>query len=120
MELCREGHRRAAGMGSAVCRPEAEYPDLASEFASAEATANFPLTFGEKADAYIQQCQDSMEKVASQKASQVANAFGPLLPELIGGSADGWFKPNYLVTGSKPITADDAQGNYIYYGVRKG
>lgn len=98
---------------------KAEYPDLASEF-ERRSNGQLPADFSEKADAYIQQCQDSMEKVASRKASQnCLNAFGPLLPELIGGSADLAGSNLTIWSGSKPITADDAQGNYIYYGVRE-
>ena len=98
---------------------KAEYPDLASEF-ERRSNGELPADFSEKADAYIQQCQDSMEKVASRKASQnCLNAFGPLLPELIGGSADLAGSNLTIWSGSKPITADDAQGNYIYYGVRE-
>ena len=96
-----------------------EYPDLADEF-ERRSNGELPAGFSDKADAYIQQCQDSMEKVASRKASQnCLNAFGPLLPELIGGSADLAGSNLTIWSGSKPITADDAQGNYIYYGVRE-
>jgi transketolase len=66
----------------------AEYPDLASEF-ERRCKGELPADFSDKADAYIRECQQNMEKVASRKASQnCLNAFGPLLPELIGGSAD--------------------------------
>ena len=96
-----------------------EYPDLASEF-ERRSNGQLPADFSEKADAYIQQCQENMEKVASRKASQnCLNAFGPLLPELMGGSADLAGSNLTIWSGSKPITADDAQGNYIYYGVRE-
>jgi len=50
---------------------------------------DLPEDFSAQADAYIQECQDKMEKVASRKASQnCLNAYGPMLPELLGGSAD--------------------------------
>ncbi|HAW44315.1 MAG TPA: transketolase, partial [Klebsiella pneumoniae] len=55
----------------------------------------------------------------SRKASQNAiEAFGPLLPEFLGGSAD--LAPSNLTlwSGSKPIN-EDAAGNYIHYGVRE-
>jgi transketolase len=98
---------------------KAEYPDLASEF-ERRSNGQLPADFSEKADAYIRECQEKMEKVASRKASQnCLNAFGPLLPELMGGSADLAGSNLTIWSGSKPITADDAQGNYIYYGVRE-
>ena len=97
----------------------AEYPDLASEF-ERRCKGELPADFSDKADAYIRECQQNMEKVASRKASQnCLNAFGPLLPELIGGSADLAGSNLTIWSGSKAITGDNAQGNYIYYGVRE-
>ena len=98
---------------------KADYPDLASEF-ERRSNGQLPADFSEKADAYIRECQEKMEKVASRKASQnCLNAFGPMLPELIGGSADLAGSNLTIWSGSKPISAEDAQGNYIYYGVRE-
>jgi transketolase len=97
----------------------AEYPDLASEF-ERRCKGELPADFSDKADAYIRECQQNMEKVASRKASQnCLNAFGPLLPELIGGSADLAGSNLTIWSGSKAITGDNAEGNYIYYGVRE-
>ena len=98
---------------------KAEFPELASEYARRSAK-ELPEDFAEKADAYIKQCQEEGEKVASRKASQnTLNAFGEILPELLGGSAD--LAPSNLTmwSGSKAITADDASGNYVHYGVRE-
>ena len=98
---------------------KADYPGLASEF-ERRSNGQLPADFSEKADAYIRECQEKMEKVASRKASQnCLNAFGPMLPELIGGSADLAGSNLTIWSGSKPISAEDAQGNYIYYGVRE-
>jgi transketolase len=61
-----------------------------------------------------------MEKVASRKASQnCLNAYGPMLPELLGGSADLAGSNLTIWSGSKDISGDNADGNYIYYGVRE-
>ena len=58
--------------------------------------------------------------IASRKASQnCLNAFGPLLPELLGGSADLAGSNLTLWKGCKPVVAEDASGNYMYYGVRE-
>lgn len=94
-------------------------PALAAEF-KRRISGELPADFAEKAQAYIQQCQDKGETVASRKASQnTLNAYGPLLPELIGGSADLAGSNLTIWSGSKGITKDDASGNYIYYGVRE-
>ncbi len=98
---------------------EAAYPDLASELLRRMA-GELPANFAADAQAYIEQCQQSGDTIASRKASQnTLNAFGPLLPEFLGGSAD--LAPSNLTmwSGSKAITADDASGNYLHYGVRE-
>ena len=95
------------------------YPELAAEF-ERRANGDLPADFSAQADAYIQDCQDKMEKVASRKASQnCLNAYGPTLPELLGGSADLAGSNLTIWSGSKDITGDNANGNYIYYGVRE-
>ena len=95
------------------------HPELAAEF-ERRANGDLPADFSTQADAYIQDCQDKMEKVASRKASQnCLNAYGPMLPELLGGSADLAGSNLTIWSGSKDITGDNADGNYIYYGVRE-
>jgi transketolase len=79
-----------------------------------------PADFPQQAAAYIARCQQEGKSIASRKASEnCLNAFGPLLPELLGGSADLAGSNFTIWSGSKGITADDASGNYIYYGVRE-
>ncbi|GAB5412712.1 MAG: transketolase [Congregibacter sp.] len=95
------------------------YPDLAAELRRRLA-GDLPGDFAAKADAYIRQCQDEGQSIASRKASQNAiNAFGPALPELMGGSADLAGSNLTLWSDSQGLSADDAAGNYIYYGVRE-
>ncbi|MBN7770916.1 transketolase [Marinobacter daepoensis] len=94
-------------------------PELAAEFQRRMA-GDLPADFAEKAQAYIQECQDKGETVASRKASQNSlNAYGPLLPELMGGSADLAGSNLTIWSGCKGVTKEDASGNYIYYGVRE-
>jgi transketolase len=94
-------------------------PELAAEFKRRMA-GKLPADFSEKAQAYIQECQDKGETIASRKASQnTLNAYGPLLPELLGGSADLAGSNLTIWNDSKPLTKEDASGNYIYYGVRE-
>ena len=98
---------------------KAAYPELAADFLRRQA-GELPATFLEQADAYIRECQEKGDKVATRKASQnTLDAFGPLLPELAGGSADLAGSNNTIWKGCKSVTADDASGNYIHYGVRE-
>lgn len=93
--------------------------ELAAEFKRRMA-GELPADFSEKAQAYIQECQDKGDTIASRKASQnTLNAYGPLLPELMGGSADLAGSNLTIWSGCKGVTKDDASGNYIYYGVRE-
>ncbi|WOX04345.1 transketolase [Microbulbifer pacificus] len=95
------------------------YPELAEEFVR-RMKGELPADFLAKADEYIKKCQADAEKIASRKASQNAlNAFGPLLPEFLGGSADLAGSNLTIWSGSKGVSADDASGNYVYYGVRE-
>lgn len=95
------------------------YPELAAEFTRRMA-GELPADFAQQADAYIAQLQAEPAAIASRKASQNAlNAYGPLLPELLGGSADLAGSNLTLWSGSQGISATDASGNYIYYGVRE-
>ena len=95
------------------------HPDLAVEFAR-RLSGDLPDNFAEQADAYIRQLQNDGPTVASRKASQnTLNAYGPLLPEMLGGSADLAGSNLTLWSGSKGVSADDASGNYLFYGVRE-
>ena len=97
----------------------AAYPTLASEF-KRRIAGELPADFAEKAAAYIQQVAEKGETIASRKASQNAlNAFGPLLPEFLGGSADLAGSNLTLWKGCKGVSAEDASGNYMFYGVRE-
>ncbi|MDP3815780.1 transketolase, partial [Pseudomonas sp.] len=97
----------------------AAYPELASEF-KRRIAGELPADFAEKAAAYIQEVAAKGETIASRKASQNAlNAFGPLLPEFLGGSADLAGSNLTMWKGCKGVTAEDAAGNYMFYGVRE-
>lgn len=95
------------------------FPEEAAEF-SRRIKGDLPGNFVEKADEYIAKLQANPEKLATRKASQNAlNAYGPLLPEMVGGSADLAGSNLTIWEGSKGVINDDASGNYIYYGVRE-
>ncbi|WP_420789027.1 transketolase [Shewanella algae] len=98
---------------------EAAYPALAAEL-KRRLNGELPANFDADANAYIEQLQANPANIASRKASQNAlEAFGKMLPEFLGGSAD--LAPSNLTmySGSKPISAEDASGNYLHYGVRE-
>lgn len=96
------------------------HPELAAEFERRVIKGELPAEFSAKADEFIRECQAKGEKIATRKASQNAiAAYGKLLPELLGGSADLAGSNLTLWSGSKPVTKEDASGNYIYYGVRE-
>jgi transketolase len=96
------------------------HPILAGEFNRRVIKGELPADFTAKATAFIAECQAKGENIASRKASQNSiAAFGAILPELLGGSADLAGSNLTLWKGSKGVTAADASGNYIYYGVRE-
>lgn len=97
----------------------AAYPELAAEYARRMRGA-LPDAFVDCADQAIAAIDRTATTVASRKASQMAlDAFGPLLPELIGGSADLAHSNLTIWKGSKDVLKDPAHGNYVYYGVRE-
>lgn len=101
-----------------LVRYEEAHPDLAVELVR-RLKGELPGHFAERAAEHIASCQEKGESIASRKASQNSiAAFGEILPELIGGSADLAGSNLTLWKGSVPIT-DSADGNYIYYGVRE-
>ncbi len=95
------------------------HPELAAEY-SRRMAGELPQGFAGEADAYIAKLQEDGPVVASRKASQMAiEAFAPHLPELVGGSADLAHSNLTLWSGSKDANGDDANANYIYFGVRE-
>ena len=95
------------------------FPALADEFLR-RLRGELPANFDEQVDAHVAECLSASANVASRKASQQAlNALGPVLPELLGGSADLAGSNLTLWSGARGVTAEDASGNYVYYGVRE-
>jgi transketolase len=96
------------------------HPELGNEYQRRVIEQNLPALFEKNADLFIAQCQKDGQNIASRKASQNSiEAYGKFLPELLGGSADLAGSNLTLWSGSKDITADDADGNYLFYGVRE-
>jgi transketolase len=97
---------------------ETAHPSLAAEF-KRRVNGELPAHFLEQADTFITSVDAKAEKIASRKASQNAlNGYGPLLPELMGGSADLAGSNLTIWKGCKSIK-EQADGNYINFGVRE-
>ncbi len=97
----------------------AQYPEQAAEL-KRRASGELPADFAAQADAYIAKVQAEGPVIASRKASQNAiEAFAPLLPELVGGSADLAHSNLTLWKASKSVSTTDPNANYVYYGVRE-
>lgn len=81
---------------------------------------DLPDNWQEKAALFLEQCLQNDKSIATRKASQQCiEYFAPLLPELLGGSADLTGSNNTDWSGTKAVSAQDYSGNYIYYGVRE-
>ena len=95
------------------------FPQEAAEL-KRRLNGELPAQWEEKTSQIIADLQANPANIASRKASQNAlEAFGAILPEFLGGSAD--LAPSNLTmwSGSKSLSADDASGNYVHYGVRE-
>ncbi|MUK70275.1 transketolase [Aliivibrio fischeri] len=113
------GAAKEASWNEKFAAYEAAYPELAAEF-TRRVNGDLPKEWEEKASAIIADLQANPANIASRKASQNAlEAFGAMLPEFMGGSAD--LAPSNLTmwSGSKSLEATDFSGNYIHYGVRE-
>ncbi|WP_459175904.1 transketolase [Ewingella americana] len=94
------------------------HPELAKEF-KRRVNGELPANWQADSQKFIEELQAKPANIASRKASQNAlEAFGKVLPEFLGGSAD--LAPSNLTmwSGSKSL-GDDQAGNYIHYGVRE-
>lgn len=97
----------------------ADFAGLAEEFERRQA-GELPANWQDEARGIIENLQSEGGNVATRKSSQIAlNAFGPMLPELIGGSADLAGSNNTIWSGSTNVMDGSQCGNYIYFGVRE-
>lgn len=95
-----------------------KYPTEAAEFMRRMA-GDLPAEWSAYVDSVINRINAKEETIATRKASQNAiEGLAPVLPELVGGSADLAGSNLTLWSGSKGIS-DQSGGNYIYYGVRE-
>ena len=100
-------------------RYEKEYPEPAKELNRVLSSA-LPQNFENEIDQFITSLQSEQADIATRKSSEIVlNFLGPLLPELLGGSADLSGSNNTRWLGTKAITESEPGGNYLYYGVRE-
>ena len=98
---------------------ESKNPDLAKEFLR-RMTLDLPDGIEEAIYEYIKEVQKEAPNIATRTSSQrILNVLGPLIPELVGGSADLRGSNNTNWDGTHEIQRDDFSGNYINYGVRE-
>ncbi|MEI7200641.1 transketolase [Pectobacterium parvum] len=112
------GQRKEAAWDEAFAAYASAYPELAAEF-KRRTCGELPANWQTDAQKFIDDLQANPAKIASRKASQNAlEAYGKLLPEFLGGSAD--LAPSNLTIWSGSVSLDkDHAGNYIHYGVRE-
>jgi transketolase len=114
-----DGAQREADWNALLGRYAQQFPAEAAELRR-RISGDLPEGFAAAAAAYAAKLQAEGPVVASRKASQMAiEAYAPLLPELIGGSADLAHSNLTLWKGSKSVATDAADANYIYFGVRE-
>ena len=95
------------------------YPELAAEY-ERRMRGELPVGFAAAAQAYVEKTQADGPVLATRQSSQAAlNALGPVLPELLGGSADLTPSNGTLRKDSVALTPAAPGGNYIHYGVRE-
>lgn len=112
------GKAKEAAWDAKFAAYAAQFPELAAEF-KRRVSGELPANWEKDSKAFIESLQQNPSSIASRKASQNAlEAFGKVLPEFMGGSAD--LAPSNLTmwSGSKALNEDNA-GNYIHYGVRE-
>lgn len=103
----------------AFAQYETAYPELAAEFLRRQ-HKQLPALWNENADAFIYAAQQKSEVMATRKASLAClNAYAPLLPEMLGGSADLTGSNCTAWSASRIISKEDFSGNYIEFGVRE-
>src|SRR5579871_35144 len=97
----------------------AEFPALAVEL-ERRLNGYLPKGFAELTEGFIERTQTEGKVLATRQSSQAAlNALGPLLPELLGGSADLTPSNGTLRKDSVILDPSVPGGNYIHFGVRE-
>ena len=113
------GKRQEQGWQQLFDSYRENYPSLAKELLR-RWNGDLPGDWIKMAKNYIAEVAVKMENLATRQSSQqTLNGYGPMLPELLGGSADLTSSNLTNWSGSRGITKEDATGNYLHYGVRE-
>lgn len=114
-----KGAKREAEWQQRFNAYKAQFPELAAEY-ERRYKGELPKRWNEVAARYVADVAKESKPLATRQSSQASlNAFGPGLPELLGGSADLTGSNNTNRKDSRSLTGEDASGNYIHYGVRE-
>ncbi len=114
----RAAGRRGAGEFAAWGRRLAASPERA-EFERRQ-RGELPEGFAAAIDALKRKISGEAPKLATRQSSQaVIDVLAPVMPELVGGSADLTGSNNTKGKGMAPVTPADFSGGYVYYGVRE-
>jgi transketolase len=114
-----KGAKREAEWQQRFNSYKSQFPELAAEYERRQA-GDLPKNWKDVAAKYVADVAKESKPLATRQSSQASlNAFGPGLPELLGGSADLTGSNNTNRKDSVSITGADAAGNYIHYGVRE-
>ena len=112
------GRKQEAAWEERLAAYRSEHPELAAEF-ERRMRGELPQSWERIAHEAAAALANG-KKDATRKSSQAAlNQLAPHLPELIGGSADLTGSNNTWWSGCKAIAPEDADGNYVFYGVRE-
>lgn len=95
------------------------HPDEARELERC-LEGELPQNWSQTMDDLLVRTNNAAETTASRTASgNIIGEIAGILPEVIGGSADLSGSNCTIWPEAKALTADDADGNYIYFGVRE-
>ena len=117
---CRDkGAKTEANWQSRYEKYRAAFPELAAEF-ERRMRGDLPGGFAALVKDETAKAQAAAAALATRQSSQAAlNAFGPALPELIGGSADLTPSNGTQRKDSTTLAPASPGGNYIHFGVRE-
>lgn len=114
-----QGAKREAEWQQRFNSYKSKFPELAAEYERRQA-GELPSSWRDVVTKYVADVARESKPLATRQSSQASlNAYGPGLPELLGGSADLTGSNNTNRKDSRSITGADASGNYIHYGVRE-
>lgn len=113
-----QGQQKESAWQQRLSSYTSAHPEMAAEL-QRRISGELPASWASTIEQYVTQTQQDAPKVATRKASEsTLNAIGPVVPELIGGSADLTGSNNTFWSGSVALDATK-HGNYVNYGVRE-